>query len=455
MKEDKLRNKQVQFFYSGATLDIKSRIVYLKKLKECIKNYEHQITEALCLDLGKGSFEAFSSEIGLVLHELSMHIRNLRKWAKPQRAKTPVHAFPSRSFIYKQPLGRVLIISPFNYPFMLAVGPLIGAVSAGNVAVVKPSELTPHTSAVIKDIIEKVFKSEYVEVVQGGVDVSRQLLDERWDKIFFTGSSRVGKIVMEAAARNLTPVVLELGGKNPVVVDNDANLEVAARRIMWGKLLNAGQSCVAPDYLYIHKDVSKAFLQFMKESITRFLGEPKTNKDFTGIVNGATVQRLAELMKDVHIFHGGDFDAVRKYVSPTLLTDVSNDSSIMKEEIFGPILPVLEFEDFYEVIETVNKREKPLAAYYFSENKEKQKYFLQHTFSGDAMINDVVLHFTNNSLPFGGVGNSGIGKYHGKGSFDIFSHERSVMKTSTLIDLPLRYPPYKEKMFRLLHFLFR
>ncbi len=455
MKEDKLRNKQVQFFYSGATLDIKSRIVYLKKLKECIKNYEPQITEALRLDLGKGSFEAFSSEIGLVLHELSMHIRNLRKWAKPQRAKTPVHAFPSRSFIYKQPLGRVLIISPFNYPFLLAVGPLIGAVSAGNVAVVKPSELTPHTSIVIKDIIEKVFKPEYVEVVQGGVDVSRQLLDERWDKIFFTGSSRVGKIVMEAATRNLTPVVLELGGKNPVVVDNDANLEVAARRIMWGKLLNAGQSCVAPDYLYVHKDVSKIFLQFMKESITRFWGEPKTNKDFTGIVNGATVQRLAKLMKDVHLFHGGNFDAVRKYVSPTLLTDVSNDSSIMKEEIFGPILPVLEFEDFYEVIETVNKREKPLAAYYFSENKEKQKYFLQHTFSGDAMINDVVLHFTNNSLPFGGVGNSGIGKYHGKGSFDIFSHERSVMKTSTLIDLPLRYPPYKEKMFRLLHFLFR
>lgn len=455
MLPDEKKNIQNIFFDSRATFDFDFRLQHLKKLKYTIQQAESRIAKALFADLGKGQFEAYSSETGLVLHELSCHIQNLKKWARPKRAHTPLHAFPSRSFIYKQPLGRVLIISPFNYPFMLAFSPLVGAISAGNVAVIKPSELTPNTSEVIAEIVSQVFPEEYVAVVQGGAEVSRQLLTQRWDKIFFTGSARVGKIVMEAAAENLTPVVLELGGKNPVVVDNDANLEVAARRIVWGKLLNAGQSCVAPDYLYVHSAVKEKLLQLMVNSIEQFYSEPQNNRDFTRIINEAAVQRLAGLTKDVTVFYGGNFSAEKRFVSPTILTGVSNDSAVMQDEIFGPVLPVIEFDELNKVVQKINSGEKPLVAYYFSENRKKQKYFLQNTFSGDAMINDVVIHFSNYSLPFGGVGKSGMGAYHGKRSFDVFSHERSVMKTSTKFDLPLRYPPYPKWISKLLHFILR
>jgi len=455
MQLNERENKQNVFFKSRVTFDLEFRLQHLKKLKYAIQQSESRIMNALFADLGKGRFEAYSSEIGLVLHELSCHIQNLKKWARPKSTRTPLHAFPSRSFIYTQPLGRVLIISPFNYPFMLAFSPLVGAVSAGNVAVVKPSELTPHTSEVIAEIISQVFPDEYITVVQGDAEVSGELLTQRWDKIFFTGSARVGKIVMEAAAKNLTPVVLELGGKNPVVVDKDANLEVAARRIVWGKLLNAGQSCVAPDYLYVHTTVKEKFLQLMVNSIEQFYANPQNDSDYTRIVNEAAVQRLAGLTKDVTVFYGGTFNAEKKFVSPTILTGVSSDSAVMQDEIFGPVLPVIDFEEFSDVVELINSGEKPLAAYYFSENRKKQTYFLQNTFSGDTMINDVVVHFTNYSLPFGGVGKSGMGAYHGKHSFDVFTHERSVMKTSTKFDLPLRYPPYHKWISKLLRFILR
>ena len=455
MKVDELKNQQINFFNSGTTLDVNFRLASLKKFKQSIEKNEKKIVDALYSDLGKGTFESYASEIGLVLHELSSHIRNLKRWVKPRHGKTPLHVFPSRSSVYKQPLGRILIISPFNYPFMLAFGPLVGAVSAGNVAVVKPSELTPKTSEVMAEIISQVFTEDYISVVQGSVEISQQLLAQSWDKIFFTGSSRVGKIVMEAAARNLTPVALELGGKNPVVVDKDASLKIAARRIIWGKLLNAGQSCVAPDYLYVHKEVKEEFLKLMVQCIKEFFDDPLSDRNYTGIVNEAAVKRLKGLISDVNVYYGGEFNVEKKYVSPTLLTDVNSNSSVMQDEIFGPILPVLEFNELSEVVQIINNKEKPLAAYLFSENRKKQKFFLKNTFSGDIMLNDVVIHFTNFSLPFGGVGKSGMGKYHGKGSFNTFSHERSVMKTSTLFDLPLRYPPYKKNILKILRLLLR
>jgi aldehyde dehydrogenase (NAD+) len=447
---------QLSFFYSNKTLNIDFRIQHLKRLKECILKYESELLSALKIDLGKSEFEAFTSEIGLAQKEISFHLRNLKKWSKPKKVSTPIFAFPSSSYIYKQPYGKILIIGPFNFPFMLTIIPLIGAISAGNVAVVKPSENTPATSAVIEKIIAETFNPEYVSFVQGGVEITQELLAQRWDKIFFTGSTRVGKIVMEAAAKNLTPVDLELGGKNPVVVDKDANLEIAANRIIWGKFLNAGQSCVAPDYLFVHEEIKDKLLPLLKKAIVQFYTEkPEKSKDFGRIVNEITVERLLNLIKNETIFVGGKSEKRDCYFSPTILTDVTFDSPIMQDEIFGPVLPVLPFIDLNEVISLINRQEKPLALYFFSENKKKQKDFLAKTFSGDAGINEVVIHFTNFSLPFGGVGYSGMGTYHGKHSFDTFSHSRSVMKTTTLFDLPLRYAPSKKWILRVMRVIFK
>lgn len=447
---------QQYFFNSLKTLETNFRKEHLVSLKKSIKKYEPELITALKADLGKSEFEAFSTEIGMVQNELTKHIKNINKWSKPRKVTTPLFAFPSTSCIHNQPFGSVLVISPFNYPFMLSMIPLIGAVSAGNVVVLKPSEFTPNTSVAIEKIIEDTFDEGHVTVIQGGVELSQKLLALRWDKIFFTGSTRVGKIVLQAAANNLTPVVLELGGKNPVVVDKDANLKVAARRIIWGKLLNTGQSCVAPDYLFVHIDVKDKLLLLMKEAIEQFFSKhPGTNNDFPRIINEPAVRRLKGLLDGVTIYYGGNFDEKVRYFSPTILTDVTADSPVMQDEIFGPILPVIEFEDLDEVIRTINKGKKPLSFYYFSENRKKQKSVLSKTFSGDAAINEVVMHFTNLSLPFGGVGYSGMGSYHGKSSFQVFSHERSVMKTSTKFDLPLRYPPYKKSVLKLLRILFK
>ncbi|NQU52415.1 MAG: aldehyde dehydrogenase [Bacteroidetes bacterium] len=453
---DELITAQKDFFNSHVTLDINFRKEQLKKLKLAIKKYEKEIIRALGMDLGKGEFEAFSTEVGMVQTELTKHIKNLKKWANPKKVLTPIFAFPSTSRIYSQPFGKVLIICPFNYPFMLAMAPLVGAISAGNVVTIKPSEYTPNTAAIIEKIIVEIFDEDYVAVVQGGVEVSQELLTHRWDKLFFTGSSKVGKIVLESAAKYLTPVILELGGKNPVVVDKDANLKVAAKRIIWGKLLNAGQSCVAPDYLYVHNDVKDKILPLLKEAIEEFYSaHQNTSVDFTDIVNEAAIKRLTGLLEGTTVYYGGNIDEKKKYFSPTILVDVTVDSAVMQDEIFGPILPVLGFDEIEEVIEYINGGEKPLSLYYFSENVKKQKDFLRKTYSGDAAINEVVMHFTNLSLPFGGVGYSGMGSYHGKRSFEVFSHKRSVMKTTTFIDLPLRYPPYKKWVLKLMRVLFR
>ncbi len=449
-------NIQQNYFGSYKTLDILFRKKQLKQLKQSIKNHESELIVALNADLGKSEFEAFSTEIGLVQAELTKHIKKLKKWARLRRVSTPIFAFPSSSYIHKQPFGRVLVISPFNYPFMLAMTPLIGAISAGNVVVLKPSEFTPNTAAVIEKIVAATFDEGYVTVIQGGIELSQELLAQRWDKIFFTGSSRVGKIVLQAATKHLTPVILELGGKNPVIVDKDAKLKITAQRIIWGKLINAGQSCVAPDYLFVHTEVKDKLLLLLKEAIEQFFTEhSETNSDFPKIVNEGAIKRLSLLLEGSTIYYGGKFDIQQKHFSPTILTNVSADSPVMKDEIFGPILPVLTFENINEVIRFVNEGEKPLSLYYFSENEKKQKEFLQKTYSGGAGINEVVMHFTNLSLPFGGVGYSGMGSYHGKRSFDVFSHERSVMKTTTKLDLPLRYAPYKKSVLKLLRFLFR
>ena len=448
--------KQEEYFYSQATLDFNFRIKKLKELKSAIKKYEPELLISFREDLGKGEFEVLTSEVGLVQNELTRHIRNLKRWGKPRKMNTPLHVFLSKSYVWKQPLGKILVISPFNYPFMLTMAPLIGAISAGNVVLVKPSELTTHVGDTIEKIIKEVFEEEFVAVVQGSAEISKELLSFRWDKIFFTGSSRVGKIVLEAAAKYITPVVLELGGKNPVVVDKDANLEIAARRIVWGKLLNGGQSCVAPDYLFVHELVKDDFLKLLVKSIEEmYSNSPEKNNDYTRIITSGAVRRLSELLKGVTIYYGGKYDERMNYFSPTILVDILPDSLVMKDEIFGPILPVLSFENINEVYSFIANREKSLAAYYFSENRKRQQEFLKKTTSGDAMINDVVIHFTNLSLPFGGVGYSGMGAYHGKRSFDVFSHERSVMRTSAKFDLPLRYPPYKKGVFKLLKFLFR
>lgn len=453
---DKLIESQNLFFRSHQTLDPEFRKLQLIKLKRVIKTYEKHIEKALLNDLGKCEFEAFSSEIGWVLHELTVHIKNLKRWSKPKRAKSSLLVFPSMGYIYNQPLGKILIMGPFNYPFMLVFMPLIGAVSAGNVVIVKPSEIAKHTSDIITRIITEAFSQNHVMVVQGELETSRELLSKRWDKIFFTGSSRVGKIVMQAAAQHLTPVVLELGGKNPVVVDKDANLKLAARRIIWGKMLNAGQTCVAPDYLFVHKDVKDELLVLMKAAIKLFFTENvEDNPEFPRIINEHSVSRIEELTNGSKVFYGGEKNTISKYFAPTILTEVPADSKINEEEIFGPVLPVFSFEDTVEVLEYIQKHEKPLSIYYFSEDREKQKDFINKTFSGNAGINDVVLQFVIMNLPFGGVGYSGMGAYHGKRTFDIFSHEKSVLKTTTLFDFPLRYPPYKKYFLQMVRFFLK
>ena len=455
-KIEEIQIAQTNFLKSGKTLDTNFRIEQLKKLKLSIKKYESELIIALKDDLGKNEFEAFTNEIGLAQKEISFHIKKLKKWAKPQKVSTPLFLFPSSSYITKQPYGKILIIGPFNFPFMLTIIPLIGALSAGNVVVVKPSENTIKTAAVIEKLLQETFDEKLVAVVLGGVEISKSLLEKRWDKIFCTGSTRVGKIVMQAAAKHLTPVELELGGKNPVIIDADANLTVAAKRIVWGKFLNAGQSCVSPDYLLIHENIKDKFLPLLKQNIVQFFTEnPKQSADFGRIVNRETTQRITQLIQNETIYFGGDSDDEENYISPTIVSDVQPDSALMQEEIFGPVLPVLTFKKLEDAIDFIAEREKPLAAYFFSESKKKQHFFLTHTYSGDASINEVVIHFTNFALPFGGVGYSGIGSYHGKHSFDCFSHSRSVVKTPTFFDLPLRYPPVKNWVYQFMRLIFK
>lgn len=429
--------------YLPTAKETATRLESLRNLKVAIESHMHEIEAALWNDLHKSAHETYLTETSIVLHELKNNIRNLHRWSKPEKVRTPYFLLPSRSRIIKEPYGLVLVMSPWNYPFQLSIAPLIAAIAAGNSVVLKPSPDAPHTAEVIEKIVGQAFGEQHVALFHGDVEMNQALLQQRFDYIFFTGSPRIGKIVMQAASQNLTPVTLELGGKSPCVVNADADLDVAARRIAWGKYLNAGQTCVAPDYLLVHRSVKDMLLVKIKEYISTFYGNnPQQSHDYPRIINERSLDRLTTLLKGEKIYFGGQSDRSNLYLSPTIIDQVLPQSPIMQEEIFGPILPVLTYEKEEEAIDYINKHEKPLALYYFGKEKNGRK-FIDQTSSGGACINDVILHLANSRLPFGGVGESGMGSYHGRNGFDTFSHRRSVLISRNWFDIPFKYPPYK------------
>lgn len=440
---------QKEFFESGKTINVDYRIKNLKKLNDIIKKNEDKILSELKKDLRKSNFEGYVTEVGILYDDINFHIKNVKKWSSEEKRKSPIVYYPSKSYIYKEPYGVTLIIGPFNYPFQLVIAPLIGAISAGNTAIIKPSENSRNIALLLEKLINENFPEEYLRVVNplGGKETVSLLLDKPFDYIFFTGSVRVGKLVMQKAAQHLTPVTLELGGKSPCIVDSDAKLKLAAKRIVWGKFLNAGQTCVAPDYLCVHKSVKDELLKLIINEIRIQFGENVRNsEDYPRIVNKSSLERLSGYLNDGKIYYGGNIDEDNLYMEPTLIIKPDLNSPLMSDEIFGPILPILVYEDLDNVIKFINHREKPLALYYFSESKKKIKYVLTSTTSGGVTINDTIIHVANPNLPFGGVGNSGVGKYHGKESFETFTHNKSVMKRGTFIEFNIRFAPYKNKL---------
>ncbi len=422
----------------------------LRRLKSGIQAHEEEILNALKEDLNKAHFESYGTEVGLVLEEICYILKHLKDWAQPQKVRTPLTSFPAKSYIYPEPYGVTLIMSPWNYPFMLSLIPLIGALAAGNCAVLKPSAYSAHTSAILSMILRENFSEDYIAVIEGGREVNHALLEEKFDYIFFTGSVEVGKKVMHAAAEHLTPITLELGGKSPCIVDQDANLELAAKRIVWGKFLNAGQTCVAPDYLLVHRQVKENLISRMCQVIGDFYGEnPLENPDLPKIINDKHFERLLGYLSSGRIRCGGTSHKEKRLIAPTLLDRVQWEEPVMQEEIFGPLLPILEFESLDEVIRLVNNRPKPLACYYFTQSKEKEEELIRRISFGGGCINDTVIHVASSHLPFGGVGESGMGGYHGKASFNTFSHRKSIIKQSLKSDIPVRYPPYKGKFYLL------
>lgn len=443
-----IAKSQKEYFVSGATLDIKFRKQMLEKLYRTTENWESRLCDALWQDLHKSYEEAYLTEISIVKGEIRNHIRHVAGWAAKKKAHSPLKLFPSRSYITKEPLGCSLIISPWNYPVQLLLNPLVGAISAGCTAVLKPSPYVPNVSKVIENMIKEAFEERYIAVVQGNRTVNTALLEQRWDIIFFTGSPSLAKTVMAAAAKNLTPVVLELGGKSPCIIDKTADIALAAKRIAWGKTLNSGQTCIAPDYILIHKDVKDSFVKAFATEIRNLHGEDiKADYHYVRIVNDKAFERVTGYFKYGKIIYGGRTDAAERFIEPTLIEDVALDSPLMTEEIFGPVFPVITMDDTdkpfrTKVIDFVTSREKPLAFYYFG-NEADGWEIIRRTSSGGGCINDVIMHIANENIPFGGVGNSGMGRYHDKDSFEAFSHTRSIVATGTWIDLPFRYMPYK------------
>lgn len=446
---------QRRFFAEGRTLDIGQRLEVLKKLRSLILKYEPQIKEALWNDFHKPEFEVVATETRFVIKEVNHAIRRLRRWSRPKRVPTPIVHFLASSSIVPQPYGQVLILSPWNYPFQLAMVPVIGALAAGNCVVMKVSQQVPHTTAVLKEIIDS-FPPELIVMLNGDHEVSEQLLDHDFDYIFFTGSCKIGRYVMEKAAANLTPLSLELGGKNPCVVTADARLDFAARRIVWGKFMNAGQTCICPDYLLVDKKIRDRFLELLRKEIQSSYGaDPEKSADYARIISGNNVRRLESLMHNGIIVTGGRCDPEKCYVEPTIIKDITPDDPIMDEEIFGPLLPVLEYDDFGDVYGIIEQHPKPLAVYIFTTDRKIAARFIEKTKSGTAAVNDTVIQIASPWLPYGGVGCSGMGKYHGRKSFETFSNMRAVINKSNLIDFPLRYPPYTSLKVRLLSLLMR
>ncbi len=427
--------------------DISFRKKSLIQLLLSIQNHEEEITKALYDDFKKSAFESYLTEINYVISELKATIKNIDKWAKPQLVLPSLLNFPSTDYIYKEPFGKVLVIAPWNYPFQLALCPAIAAIASGNQVVIKPSELTSNTSRIIAKIISETFDTNHVEVIEGGIETSEKLLSQRGDYIFFTGHVAVGKVVAKAAAENLTPVTLELGGKNPCIIDETANIRLAAKRIVWGKFLNAGQTCIAPDYLLVHQKIKPQFIEYLKEEIQLAYSEnPQNSPDYPRIVNEKNWNRLCQMLIGETILFGGKTSATDTYIEPTLIDEPKQNSLLMKDEIFGPILPILSFETEEDLEKIIKHYEKPLGFYVFSGNKKFAKKLMKNYSFGGGCINDTMIQFTNNRLPFGGVGHSGIGAYHGKRSFDIFSHHKAIVVKATWLDIPIRYAPYGEKL---------
>ena len=448
---------QKEYFRSGATLDVNFRKVMLRKFLKAMEKWESRLCDALWADLHKSYEEAYLTEISIVKGEIANHKKHVRKWSRRRKKSSPLKLFPSRSYVVKEPLGAALIVSPWNYPVQLLLNPLVGAISSGCTAVLKPSPYVPTVSKVIEEMIKDTFEEKYIAVVQGNREVNSVLFQQRWDVIFFTGSPALAKTVMQAAAKYLTPVVLELGGKSPCIIDKNADIALAAKRIAWGKTLNSGQTCIAPDYLLIHKDVKESFVKAFAEEVKNLHGEDiAADRHYVRMVNDRAFERVTGYFKDGKIVCGGRSDAATRFIEPTLMDEVPLDSPLMTEEIFGPVFPIVEIDDnghyagaqkeygsFQKaVIDFVNNREKPLAFYYFGKESDGWDVVGQ-TSSGGVCINDVIMHIANENVPFGGVGNSGMGRYHQKDSFEAFSHTRSIIATGTWIDLPFRYMPYK------------
>lgn len=434
---------QKEFFLSGATLQYEFRREQLRKLADALEQWREPLSKALWEDLHKSEQEAFLTELSIVEGEVKNHLKNLKRWMRPEKHSTPLKMMPSKTRVMSEPLGTALIIAPWNYPVQLLLNPLVGAISAGCTAVLKPSPYVPTVSQVLEQMICETFDEQYIALVQGNREVNALLLEQRYDLIFFTGSPSLGRVVMSAAAKHLTPVVLELGGKSPCIVDRDADLKLAARRIAWGKTLNAGQTCIAPDYLLIHSSLQDSFIAAFRREIERLHGDDvRQSEHYVRMVSDGAFERVAGYLKCGRVVAGGRLVSEERFIEPTLLADVDADSPVMQEEIFGPVLPMMPFQELEQVIEFVTRREKPLALYYFGQ-KQGAEYVLRHTSAGGSCINDTIMHIANENVPFGGVGQSGMGSYHGRLSFDTFSHRRTVVYTPTWIDLPFRYMPYK------------
>ena len=451
-----LLNIQREFYRSGKTYSYPFRLAALQRLQNAVRKKEAAILAALKEDLGKGTTESYMTEVGFVLEELSFCIRHLKGWMRPRRVRTPLPLFPGRCRIYPEPLGVALILSPWNYPFQLCMAPLIGAIAAGCCAVVKPSELAPATAAVVKELLDGIFDSRHIRTILGGREETAALWSQPFDLIFFTGGERVGKMVMAAAAQNLTPVVLELGGKSPCIVERTADLRLAARRICFGKLLNAGQTCVAPDYVLAQASIREPLIQELKKAMRDMLGEePLTAPDYPHIISRGHFDRLTGLMQGQRLLYGGETDPIGRRIAPALIDRPAPDAPVMQEEIFGPLLPVLSFDDLSDALRFVAERPRPLALYLFTEDKRSEKTVLQTLSFGGGCVNDTVMHLVTPHMGFGGVGTSGMGDYHGKRSFDAFTHYKSMLHQSTGMDPAIRYRPYTEKHARTLRRLMK
>ena len=436
--------EQREFFNSQKTKNLSFRKMYLEKLRDVILKNEELLYEAISKDFGKSKFETYAVEISFVLKDIDYFLKNLKSLSRPKRVGTNIANQFGSSKIHPEPLGCTLVIGAWNYPYQLSLSPMVAAMAAGNTCILKPSEIAENTMKAMSKIINENFPKEYLYVIEGGIEETTEILKLKFDKIFFTGSTKVGKIVYEAAAKNLTPVILELGGKSPVIVTSEANFEVAAKRIVWGKFLNSGQTCVAPDYILVDEKVKDSFLDSLKSYIQKFNYQPDS-EHYTRIINDRNFDRLINLIDQEKVFFGGKYDASRRYIEPTIMNNVTWDDAVMQEEIFGPILPVLTFKNFNEALLQIGAHEKPLSAYLFTNDSEEKENFISKISFGGGCINDVAMHLSNDSLPFGGVGNSGMGNYHGKFGFEAFSHQKAILDRATWGEPDLKYPPYTEK----------